>query len=94
MLFSGGRAALAHIGDSRSATSSPMPACREVLEWHVDGKPGRSADIGLRDLRDLRAGDRYLLRSDRLSPIIDDRPHRNVQTLRATSAEASASWPP
>jgi serine/threonine protein phosphatase PrpC len=43
---------------------------------------------------DLRAGDRYLLCSDGLSPVVDDRTLRNVLTLRAASAVASATWPP
>ena len=34
-------------------------------------------------LQDLRAGDRYLLCTGGLSPVVDDRPHRNVLTLRA-----------
>jgi hypothetical protein len=61
-----------------------------VLERHLDGKPDCLADTSLRD---PRAGDRYLLRSDRLSPVAEDRPHFNVQTLGAASAGAPAGWP-
>ena len=61
-----------------------------VLERHLDGKPDCPADTGLRD---SRAGDRYLLCSDRLSPVAEDRPHFYVQTLRAAYADAPASWP-
>ena len=103
MLFSGGRAALAHVatpvrsGSARSprttrpATSSPTPLLALVLERHLDGRPDRPAGIGLRD---LRAGDRYLLCPDGLSPVAEDRPHFNVLTLRDISADAPASWPP
>ena len=45
---------------------------RAAPRRHLDGRPDRSADTGLRD---LRAGDRYLLCSDGLSPVADDRPH-------------------
>ena len=61
-----------------------------VPERHLDGKPGFPAAIGLWD---LRADDRCLLGSDRLSPVAEDRPHFYVQTLRAASAGAPASWP-
>ena len=108
MLFSGGRAALAHQRlpriRLRSGRLRPITedhtignSCLDVgllalvLARHLDGRPDRSADMGLRD---LRAGDRYLLCPDGLSPVVDDRPHLNVLTLRAASADASASWPP
>jgi hypothetical protein len=55
------------------------------------GRPDRSADMGLQD---LQVGDRYLLFPDDLSPVVDDRPHRNVLTLHDLSADASASQPP
>ena len=61
-----------------------------VLERHLDGRPERVADTCLRD---SRAGDRYLLCSDRLSPVAVDRPHFSVQTLRAAYADALPSWP-
>ena len=106
MLFSGGRAALAHIGDSRAfrlpggqlrpitedhTIGKPrrdVGLLAPVLARHLDGRPDRSAGTGLRD---LRAGGRYLLCSGGLSPVADDRPLRNVLTLRAASADASAS---
>ena len=50
-----------------------------VLARHLGGRPDRSAGIGLLD---LRAGGRYLLCSGGLSPVVDDRTHRNVLTLR------------
>ena len=93
-------------GDSRvparaaSSTRAPGPhalqlvatsAAAPVLARHLDGRPDRSADMGLRD---LQVGDRYLLCPDDLSPVVDDRPHRNVLTLRDLSADASASQPP
>ena len=109
MLFSGGRAALTHIGDShafRLCGGQLRPITEDhtigkprrdagllapVLARHLDGRPDRPADIGLRE---LRAGDRYLLWSGGLSPVVDDRPHRYVLTLRDVSADAPASWPP
>ena len=50
-----------------------------VLARHLGGRPDRSAGIGLLD---LRAGGRYLLCSGGLSPVVDDRTHWNVLTLR------------
>jgi len=103
MLFSGDRAALAHIGDSR-AFRLRDGRLRQITEDHtignlvwdagflapvlaryLDGRPDRSADLGLRD---LRAGDRYLLCSDGLSPVVDDRTLRDVLTLAADPAGA------
>ena len=69
MLFSGGRAALAHTGESRAFrlhggrlrqitgdhTIGNLVADADLLApvppRHLDGKPDRSADLGLRDLR-------------------------------------------
>ena len=104
MLFSGDRAALApsiatlrtirlrQIAEDHTIGNLVADAglLALVLERHLDGRPDRSADTGLRD---LRAGDRYLLCSDGLSPVVDDRPHFYVLTLRAASADAPASWP-
>jgi hypothetical protein len=93
MLCSGGRAAVAHIGDSR-AFRLRGGQLRQItndhtirnlvidegllaptLPLHLDGRPDRSADM---EPRDLRAGDRYLQYIGRLSPVVDDRPQRNV----------------
>jgi hypothetical protein len=59
-----------------------------VLAWNLDGRPDRSAGTG------LQAGGRYLLCPDELSPAVDDRPHKDVLTLRDLSAGTSASEPP
>jgi protein phosphatase len=103
MLFSGDRAAVAHIGDSRAfrLRDGQLRQITEdhtigklvwdadflapVLARHLDGRPDRSADLGVRD---LRAGDRYLLCSDGLSPVVDDRTLRDVLTLAANPADA------
>ena len=85
MLWSGGTAALVHIGDSR-AFKLRDGRLRQITEDHVlgnlvsnagplgpvlsrylDGRPDRSPDLGLRD---LRTGDRYLMCSDGLSPVV------------------------
>ena len=103
ILFSGDRAALAHIGDSRAfrLRGGRLRQITEdhtigklvwdadflapVLARHLDGRPDRSADLGLRD---LRAGDRYLLCSDGLSPVVADRAIRDVLTSAADPAGA------
>ena len=74
---------------TRSATSSP-PARSPMLAQHWDGQSDRRADMGLRD---LRIGDRYLLCADGPGPVVDDRTHFYVLTLRAISADALASSP-
>jgi protein phosphatase len=103
MLVSGGRAALAHIGDSR-AFRLRDGRLRQITEDHtignlvwdagslapvlaryLDGEPGRSADIGLRE---LRAGDRYLLCTGGLSTVLDDRTVSNVLTSAGGPAGA------
>lgn len=95
MLVSGDRAALAHIGDSR-AFRLRDGRLRQITEDHtignlvweagvlapvlaryLDGEPDRSADLGMRN---LRAGDRYLLCTGGLSPAADDRTLQNVLT--------------
>jgi len=101
MLFSGDRVALAHVGDSR-AFRLRDGQLRQITEDHtignlvwdagslapvlaryLDGRPDRSADLGVRD---LRAGDRYLLCSDGLSPVVDDGTLRDVLTSAADPA--------
>lgn len=103
MLFSRDRAALAHIGDSRAFRLGDGQL-RQLTEdhtignlvWdagflapllarHLDGRPDRSADLSLRD---LQAGDRYLLCSDGLSPVVDDRAIRDALTSAAAPAGA------
>jgi protein phosphatase len=95
MLVSGDCAALAHIGNTR-AFRLRDERLRQITEDHtignlvwdagslapmlaryLDGEPGRSADIGLRE---LRAGDRYLLCTGGLSTVLDDRTVRDVLT--------------
>jgi PPM family protein phosphatase len=108
MLFSGGRAALTHIGDSRAfglRGGQLRPITKDhtirnlvidedllapTLPRHLDGRADRSADMGLPN---LRADGRYLLFTGGLSPVVDDRPHRNVLISRR-NREAPASWPP
>ncbi len=104
MLFSGERAALAHIGDSRAYLLRDG-RLRQVTEDHtignlvwdagslapvlaryLDGEPDRSADLGLRD---LRAGDRYLLCTGGLSIVAGDRTPRNVLTSADGPARAA-----
>jgi PPM family protein phosphatase len=103
MLFSGDRAALAHLGDSR-AFRLRDGQFRQITEDHtigklvwdadflapvlaryLDGRPDRSADLGLRD---LRAGDRYLLCSDGLSPVVGSQEIRDVLASAADPAGA------
>jgi serine/threonine protein phosphatase PrpC len=85
MLCSGMTAALIHIGDSRAfrlrtghlrqitedhvlgKLISDADALAPVLSRYLDGNPGRSPDLGLRE---LQPGDRYLLCSDGLSPLV------------------------
>jgi serine/threonine protein phosphatase PrpC len=105
-LVSAGHTALTHISDFR-AFRLRGSQLRQITEdqtirkprrdvglltlgahRNLDGRPDRSAGIGLQD---LPADDCYLLCPDELSPAVDDRPHRNVLTLRGLSADASAS---
>jgi hypothetical protein len=103
MPFSSDRAVLAPCCDLRAirvrqiagdhaignAAGAGLPAL--ILERHLDGEPDCPADTALRN---SRADGRYLLRSDRLSPTAEDRPHFYVATLRAAYAGAAASWLP
>ena len=87
MLWSGNTAALVHIGDSRAfrlrhgrlrqitedhvlgnlvSNAGPLAP---VLSRYLDGRPDRSPDLGLRE---LRTGERYLICSDGLSPVVSD----------------------
>jgi hypothetical protein len=105
MLFSGGRAALAQRRlprySSRGCRLRPITEdhtlgsltwsaglLASALERHLDGRPDRSADLSLRDLRTCG---RYLLRTGGPSPVIDDRPHFYVLTLRAASTDAPSN---
>ena len=85
MLWSGDRAALVHVGDSRAFRLrdgqlrqitedhvlgnlvSNAGSLAPVLSRYLDGRPDRSPDLGLCE---LRPGDRYLLCSDGLSPVV------------------------
>ena len=85
MLWSGDHVALVHIGDSRAFRLrdgqlrqltedhvlgnlvSNAGSLAPVLSRYLDGRPDRSPDLGFRD---LRPGDRYLLCSDGLSPVV------------------------
>jgi PPM family protein phosphatase len=103
MLWSGDRVALVHIGDSRAfrlrdgqlrqltedhvlgnlvSNAGPLAP---VLSRYLDGRPDRSPDLGLRD---LRAGDRYLLCSDGLSPVVSTTAIAAVLAAAPDSAEA------
>lgn len=103
ILWSKDRAALAHIGDSRAfrlrggqlrqitedhtigKLVSDADFLAPVLSRYIDGRPDRSPDLGLRE---LRAGDRYLLCSDGLSPVVSAESIREVLTSASTPSEA------
>jgi len=103
MLWSGDRAALAHIGDSRAfrlregrlhqitedhtigKLVSDADFLAPVLSRHLDGRPDRSPDLSLRE---LRVGDRYLLCSDGLSPVVNSGAIRDVLVSAPTPPEA------
>ena len=103
MLWSGSTSALVHIGDSRAfrlrdgqlrqitedhvlgnlvSNAGPLAP---VLSRYLDGRPDRSPDLGLRD---LRAGDRYLICSDGLSPVVSDEAIGAVLAAAADPADA------
>jgi protein phosphatase len=103
MLWSGDTAALAHIGDSRAfrlrdgqlrritedhvlgnlvSNAGPLAP---VLSRYLDGRPDRSPDLGLRE---LRSGDRYLICSDGLSPVVSVETIGAVLTAAADPADA------
>jgi PPM family protein phosphatase len=98
MLWSGNRFALAHIGDSRAfrLRSGELDQITEdhvmgklvsnagslapVLSRYLDGRPDRSPDLSLRE---ARPGDRYLLCSDGVSPVV------GAEAIRAVLVSAS-----
>jgi protein phosphatase len=103
MLWSGNTAALVHIGDSRAfrlrhgrlrqitedhvlgnlvSNAGPLAP---VLSRYLDGRPDRSLDLGLRE---LRTGDRYLICSDGLSPVVSDEAIGAVLAAAADPADA------
>jgi serine/threonine protein phosphatase PrpC len=85
MLWSGDRFALAHIGDSRAfrLRDGQLSQITEdhvmgklvsnpgwlapVMSRYLDGRPDRSPDISIRE---ARPGDRYMICSDGLSPVV------------------------
>src|SRR5438552_2942963 len=104
MLWSDGQVALVHIGDSR-AFRLRGDVLRRLTEDHVmgnlvsnagdlapvltrylDGRPDRSPDLGRRE---LRPGDRYLLCSDGLSPVVADLAIREVLAAAADAVTAA-----
>ena len=97
MLWSGSTSALVHIGDSRAfrlrdgqlrqitedhvlgnlvSNAGPLAP---VLSRYLDGRADRSPDLSLRE---LRAGDRYMICSDGLSPVV------NIEAISAVLAAA------
>ena len=103
MLWSGNTAALVHIGDSRAfrlrhgrlrqitedhvlgnlvSNAGPLAP---VLSRYLDGRPDRSPDLGLRE---LLTGDRYLICSDGLSPVVSDEAIGAVLAAAADPADA------
>ena len=97
LLRSGAQAALVNIGDSRAFRLrdghlrqltedhilgnlvSNAGATAPVLVRYLDGRPDRSPDLGLRE---LLPGDRYLLCTDGLSPVV------TAEAIRDTLAAA------
>ncbi len=94
MLWSGNRAAFVNIGDSRAfklrdgqlrqvtedhvmgnLVSGAEVVLAPVLSRYLDGQPERSPDLSLRE---LRAGDRYLICSDGLSPVVSTADIRSI----------------
>ena len=102
MLWSGTRFALGHIGDSRAfrlrdgeldqitedhvmgnLVSNPG-SLAPVLSRYLDGRPDRSPDLSVRQ---ARPGDRYLLCSDGLSPVVSIEQIRHVLASAADPGE-------
>jgi PPM family protein phosphatase len=103
MLWSGNQFALANIGDSR-AFSLREGRFRQITEDHVlgklvsnagrlapvlsrylDGRPDRSPDLSLHE---SRPGDRYMICSDGLSPVVTPDAIRRVLSSVAEPGEA------
>jgi PPM family protein phosphatase len=104
ILWSGDdHAALVHIGDSRAFLLrggqlrlltedhvlgnlvSNAGALAPVLSRYLDGRPDRSPDLGVRE---LQPGDRYLLCSDGLSPVVGTEAIGAVLAAAADPADA------
>jgi serine/threonine protein phosphatase PrpC len=103
MLWSDGRFALAHIGDSRAfrlrdgelgqitedhvmgKLVSNAGCLAPVLSRYLDGRPDRSPDLGIRA---ARPGDRYMICSDGLSPVVDTEAIRDVLVSAADPGAA------
>jgi PPM family protein phosphatase len=103
MLWAGDYAGLVHIGDSRAFRLrdgqlrqitedhtmghlvSNAGALAPVLSRYLDGRPDRSPDLGLRD---LRPGDRYLICSDGLSPVVATTSIRHALSAADSPREA------
>ncbi len=103
MLWSGDRFALAHIGDSRAfrlregqlgqitedhvmgKLVSNAGFLAPVLSRYLDGRPDRSPDLSIRG---GRLGDRYIICSDGLSPVVGTEAIRDVLVTAADPGEA------
>jgi protein phosphatase len=103
MLWSGDRFALAHIGDSRAfrlrnheldqitedhvmgKLVSNAGSLAPVLSRYLDGRPDRSPDLSVRE---ACLGDRYLLCSDGLSPVVGTEAIRDVLVSAADPGAA------
>jgi PPM family protein phosphatase len=103
MLWSGDRFALAHIGDSRAfrfrdgrfdqvtedhvmgKLVSNAGALAPVLSRYLDGRPDRSPDLSVRE---ARSGDRYMICSDGLSPLVSAEAIRSVLATAVGPSEA------
>jgi PPM family protein phosphatase len=103
ILRSGDQAGFLNIGDSRAFRLrggqlrqmtedhvlgnlvSNAGAMAPVLVRYLDGRPDRSPDLGLRE---LRAGDRYLLCTDGLSPVVPAGAIRDVLSVAEGPAGA------
>jgi PPM family protein phosphatase len=103
MLWSDNRFALGHIGDSRAfrlrngeldqitedhvmgKLVSNAGSLAPVLSRYLDGRPDRSPDLSVRE---ARFGDRYLLCSDGVSPVVGAEAIRDVLLSAADPGEA------